>query len=158
MITDAKFIGKSFEGRLRPLTIFFEDNLVPMVNVNVHPSNLIVEVPSPFLYMTSKMVSWNYHCNYVNEPTATNISSIRGMTRSGRCYATTIVETTPLNPVKESPKSKEPEVVPDMINEPVTEKEAFEFLKFIKHSEYSMVEKLNKLPARISLPALLINS
>ena len=45
-----------------------------------------------------------------------------------------------------------------MINEPVTEKKADEFLKFIKHSEYSIVEQLYKLPAKISLLALMLNS
>ena len=36
--------------------------------------------------------------------------------------------------------------------------EADEFLKFIKHSEYSIVEQLHKLPAKISLLALMLNS
>ena len=44
------------------------------------------------------------------------------------------------------------------MNEPVTEKEAEEFLKFIKHREYSIVEQLHKLPAKISLLALMMNS
>ena len=42
-----------------------------------------------------------------------------------------------------------------MIKGQVTEKEA---LKFIKHSEYSVVEQLNKLPAWISLLTILLNS
>ena len=45
-----------------------------------------------------------------------------------------------------------------MIKGQVTEKEASEFLKFIKHSEYSVVEQLNKLSAQILLLALLLNS
>ena len=49
-------------------------------------------------------------------------------------------------------KDKEP------INEPVIEVEADEFLKFIKYSEYSIVEQLYKLPAKISLLALMLNS
>ena len=36
--------------------------------------------------------------------------------------------------------------------------EADEFLKFIKHSEYSIVEQLHKLPTKISLLALILNS
>ena len=43
------------------------------------------------------------------------------------------------------------------INEPVIEKEADEFLKFIKHSEYSIVEQLHKLLTKISLLALMLN-
>ena len=49
-------------------------------------------------------------------------------------------------------KEKEP------LNEPVSEAEANEFLKFIKHSEYSIVEQLHKLPAKISLLSLMLNS
>ena len=45
-----------------------------------------------------------------------------------------------------------------MINEPITEVEVNEFLKFIKHSEYSIVEQLHKMPAKISLLALMLNS
>ena len=53
-----------------------------------------------------------------------------------------------------APKRKDKE----LINEPVIEEEANEFLKFIKHSEYSIVEQLHKLPAKISLLALMMNS
>ena len=41
---------------------------------------------------------------------------------------------------------------------PVDEEEAQEFLKFIKHSEYNVVEQLNKQPVRISILSLLLNS
>ena len=43
------------------------------------------------------------------------------------------------------------------MNKPVIEKKAEEFLKFIKHSQYSIVEQLNKLPTKISLLALMMN-
>ena len=43
------------------------------------------------------------------------------------------------------------------MNEPVTEKEVEEFLKFIKHNGYNIVEQLHKLPAKISLLALMMN-
>ena len=39
-----------------------------------------------------------------------------------------------------------------------SEMEADEFLKFIKHSEYSIVEQLYKLPAKIFLLALMMSS
>ena len=39
-------------------------------------------------------------------------------------------------------------------NKPITEREASEFLKFIKHSEYSVIEQLNKTPTKISLLSL----
>ena len=43
------------------------------------------------------------------------------------------------------------------MNKPVTEAEANEFLKFIKYNEYSIVEQLYKLPAKISLLPLMLN-
>ena len=49
-------------------------------------------------------------------------------------------------------KGKEP------LNESVSKAEANEFLKFIKHSEYSIVEQLHKLLAKISLLSLILNS
>ena len=48
-------------------------------------------------------------------------------------------------------------MVPDVIKGQVIKKEASKFLKFIKHSEYSIVDQLNKLSTRISLLALLLN-
>ena len=70
------------------------------------------------------------------------------MTRNGRCYASInsgIREgesSTANGGIKiATPKRKDKE----LINEPVTEEEADEFLKFIKHSEYSIVEQLHKL-------------
>ena len=44
------------------------------------------------------------------------------------------------------------------MNEPITKRKAEEFLKFIKHSEYNIIEQLHKLPAKISLLALMMNS
>ena len=40
----------------------------------------------------------------------------------------------------------------------MTEKKACEFLKFVKHSEYSVIEQLNKTTTRISLLSLFQNS
>ena len=45
-----------------------------------------------------------------------------------------------------------------LLNESVTKIEANEFLKFIKHSEYSIVEQLHKLSAKLSLLALMLHS
>ena len=80
VITDAKFIGESFEGRPRPLTSFFEDGLVLVDDVKVHLLKVTVKVSSLFLYIDNKMVPWSYHCNYVNEPTAANILGIGSIT------------------------------------------------------------------------------
>ena len=82
------------------------------------------------------------------------------MTRSGRCYALDLLG------VKEGEERTEQSGVEAIIlkkkgkeslNEPVTEAEANEFFKFIRHSEYSIVEQLHKLPAKISLLALMLS-
>ena len=56
MTIDVKFVKESFERRPRPLTIFLEDNMIPVTSVNVHPPKLTMEVPSLFPYTDSKMV------------------------------------------------------------------------------------------------------
>ena len=42
-------------------------------------------------------------------------------------------------------------------SKPITEKKASEFLKFIKHNEYSVIEQLNKTLTKISLLSLFQN-
>ena len=83
-----------------------------------------------------------------------------GLTRSGRCYAPS------LSGVKEGEKRIEQSDVEVTVlkkkgkkpmNESVTKTEANEFLKFINHNEYSIVEQLHKLPAKISLLALMMH-
>ena len=79
------------------------------------------------------------------------------MIRSGWCYA----------PINSGTREEESSTESGGINiaapkrkdkEPVIEMEAKEFLKFIKHSEYNIVEQLHKLPNKISLLALMLNS
>ena len=51
-------------------------------------------------------------------------------------------------------------IIEDVLEEKqelVKEKEEAEFLKYIKHNEYSVVEQLKQQPARISLLTLLLN-
>ena len=43
-------------------------------------------------------------------------------------------------------------------SKPVTEKKTCEFLKFIKHNEYSVIKQLNKMSVRISLLSLFQSS
>ena len=122
VITKAKFVrGSSFE-RLKPLTIFFENDLVLLTNTMMHKPRLTIEVPSSFLYTDNKMVPWNYNCNYVNESAVKNISGIGGTTRSGRCYMPVTIETAPPKPVEEIPEQKESEVVLDMIKDKLPKK------------------------------------
>ncbi|XP_052887988.1 uncharacterized protein LOC128296595 [Gossypium arboreum] len=107
----------------------------------------------------------NYNCNVTilggeNPIVALEKGQDEGFyTRSGRRYTpNTKAESAKGKSVvieQEKEKTTRPE---SPVNELVTEKEAKEFLKFLKHSEYSVVEQLHKHPARISVLALLLSS
>ena len=66
-----------------------------------------------------------------------------GLTRSGRCYAPGLMG---VNGGEKSTEQSDVEVIvlkkkgKESLNESVSEAEANEFLKFIKHNEYSIVE------------------
>ena len=90
-----------------------------------------------------------------------DIAKMGGMARSGQCYASINSRAKKGENSSKSggikiaiPKGKDKEV----INEPIIEAEVNEFLKFIKHSEYSIVKQLHKMLAKISLLALMLNS
>ncbi|XP_017644299.1 uncharacterized protein LOC108484929 [Gossypium arboreum] len=134
------------------------------VRVPIAPK-VIIQKPVAFLYKDSKRVPWNYDYN-VMIPGGENLVGTleKGQdegfyTRSGRRYTpNTKVESAKGKSMvveQEKEKTTRPE---SPVNEPVTEKEAKEFLKFLKHSEYSFVEQLHKQPARISVLALLLSS
>lgn len=44
----------------------------------------------------------------------------------------------------------------DEVNKPKNEKDAMEFLKLMKHSEYNMVDQLKKIPTWIFLLSLIM--
>ena len=83
-----------------------------------------------------------------------------GLTRNGRCYA---LDPSEVKEKEEGTEQSDVEVTvlkkkgKEPLNEPVTKTEANEFLKFIKHSEYSIVKQLHKLFAKISLLALMLH-
>ncbi|KAK5835972.1 hypothetical protein PVK06_011703 [Gossypium arboreum] len=149
----------------RPLIIYYDAKKEP-----VKPK-LIIEVPSPFPYKDNKAIPWKYDVNIVTpedgKPKAMtgSVEEVDHFTRSGRYYSKEV------KPVKENSdlkqKGKAPirvtedehETVPEQeAKKPMDEEEAQEFLKFIKHSEYNVVEQLSKQPARISILSLLLNS
>ncbi|XP_012461631.1 uncharacterized protein LOC105781657 [Gossypium raimondii] len=154
----------------RPLVIYYEAKKEE-VSREVKPS-LIIEVPAPFSYKDNKAVPWKYDVNIVvpegekSKVMNEDVSGVGHFTRSGICYSPETVE-----PKKKvagpSQKRKAPmcEVEDNVetqleqeVKKAVNEEEAHEFLNFIKHSEYSVVEQLNKQPARISVLSLLLNS
>ncbi|XP_040967186.1 uncharacterized protein [Gossypium hirsutum] len=127
------------------------------------PPRVIIQRPAVFPYKDSKKVPWNYDCSVMMLEKESPVDASRGdqgkgfYTRSRRRYDTANEEVQPTKgkaQVVEEMKGK----VTRPINEPVNEEEAKEFLKFLKHSEYSVVEQLRKQPARISVLALLLSS
>ena len=84
----------------------------------------------------------------------------RGLTRSGRCYA---LGPSRIKGGEKGTEQSDAEVTVlkkkgnELLNEPVSEEEAKEFFKFIKHSEYNIIEQLHKLPTKISLLSLMLN-
>ncbi|XP_040964586.1 uncharacterized protein [Gossypium hirsutum] len=125
---------------------------------------VIIQKPVSSPYKDSKKVHWNYDCN-VTIPGEESLVNASGedegfYTRSGKCYD-------PANARVESGKGKalavelgkaKADKIEPRFNQPVTENEAKEFLKFLKHSEYSVVEQLHKQPTRISVLELLLSS
>ncbi|KAA3486715.1 hypothetical protein EPI10_030594 [Gossypium australe] len=124
---------------------------------------IIIQKPAFFSYKDNKRVPWNYDCNVTIQGKASASKEDQGIgshTRNGKHYD---LENTRPEPVKgkapmvEQEKEKSGELE-SLVNEPVREEEAKEFLKFFKHNEYSVVEQLHKQPARISVLALLLSS
>ena len=89
----------------------------------------------------------------------TNITGIGGMTRSGRCYTPEELERRRKgkDKVGEEPIVTFPEEDAP-VKEPVTEKDVEDFLKYVKNSEYNIIEQLSKTPAKISLLSLILHS
>ncbi|XP_017618162.1 uncharacterized protein LOC108462765 [Gossypium arboreum] len=129
------------------------------------PPRVIFQGPAVFPYINSKRVPWNYNCNVTilgkeNLVDASKEDQDRGSyTRSGRRYDTASEKAQPAKgkaPMVEEMKEKATKSELS-VNEPVNEVEAKEFLKFLKHSEYSVVEQLRKQPACISVLVLLLS-
>ncbi|KAK9010716.1 hypothetical protein V6N11_043586 [Hibiscus sabdariffa] len=126
-------------------------------------SGLVIKAPAPFPYKDSKHVPWKYECEVVGPQKAEeNVNEVGNFTRSGRCYSAQPNAEPNKNQkgkahVGEPDKNFGDEPEPEY-HEPVKESEAREFLKILKHSEFNVVEQLNKLPTRISMLSLLLIS
>ena len=77
----------------RPIIIFHENETarteVPKVPIPI----LVVEVPKAFLYESDKAIPWDYNCNYIHQIVVNDLTGVRGITQSGRCYAPSLAET-----------------------------------------------------------------
>ncbi|XP_016732690.2 uncharacterized protein [Gossypium hirsutum] len=116
----------------------------------------IIQKPTVFAYKDNKRVSWNYDCN-VTIPGKEDVIN-KEEQDEGRHHEQMKARVEPIRD-ETSVEKKKNVVRPELlVNKPINEEKAREFLKFIKHSEYSVVEQLHKQPARISVLALLLNS
>ena len=115
---------------------------------------VIIRVLKLFPYEHSHRVPWKYDVSLISTRTEkeeiySNISSgLSRHTRSGRCY-------TPEELEKRRKEIRKGTTEP--VRSKVTTEEIEEFLKVIKNSKYSVIQKLNKLPAQISFLALLLS-
>ncbi|KAL2340334.1 hypothetical protein Fmac_008274 [Flemingia macrophylla] len=110
---------------------------------------LRILMPSPFPYASNKAVPWRYEVHTSLNEDISNIAEIGGMTRSGRVYS-------PKDMQDKAPKEKEPRETEEKEEE--SKDEADELLKFIRQSEYSIVDQLNRTPAMITLLSLIMSS
>ncbi|XP_017639874.1 uncharacterized protein LOC108481224 [Gossypium arboreum] len=104
---------------------------------------VVIQKLTVFLYKDNKRVPWSYNCNVI-------------LPREGRLASTLDTKVEPVKEKSLMPKRWEERTKP-LVNEPVTADGAKEFLKFLKHSEYSVVEQLHKQPAPTSILVLLQN-
>ena len=92
VITGTTYSKTPSPNRPKPITIFHDNKPAEDKIPKAPKPILIVEVPRPFPYESKKMVLWGYQCNYTNEAAASDLTSVKGMTRSGRCYSPAMME------------------------------------------------------------------
>ncbi|XP_070044909.1 uncharacterized protein [Nicotiana tomentosiformis] len=104
---------------------------------------VIIKPVTQLPMVDTKAVPWNYKqviVTYKGKEVEEEVNGTGGLTRSGRCF--TPEELRKTKPFKDGH-------IP--VKKPVTEEEAEEFLKKMKMQDYSIIEKLRKTPAQISL-------
>ncbi|RDY06361.1 hypothetical protein CR513_09649, partial [Mucuna pruriens] len=139
-----KEVGLSAEAPFRkPLTIYYDPVRTPRVP-------LTIDVPAQPTYRDNHAVPWQYDLTVPEMPKEkepakeiTNIAESGGITRSGRIYTLeTLRGKETYAPAARSTPTANTQV-------PVPEKEVEEFLKIIRHSEYQLLDQMNKTLARI---------
>ncbi|XP_017609456.1 uncharacterized protein LOC108455410 [Gossypium arboreum] len=119
------------------------------------PPKVIIQKPIVFFYKDSKRVPWNYYCNVTisRKENLANASKedqgVDSYTRNRRWYDSESKKAKPAKgkAIMVKQKKKRTTRPEPPVNKPVNEEEAKKFLKFLKHSEYSVVEQLRKQPA-----------
>ncbi|KAF1869496.1 hypothetical protein Lal_00012355 [Lupinus albus] len=102
--------------------------------------------PDPFPYKSDKAVPWK--SGRVYSPVDLSKKIINASKGKEK-----IVETS-----EDRPEPEVTELFPEKMEREVSEDEACEFLRFIKKSEYQVIDQLSRTPAKVSLLSLLMNS
>ncbi|KAF1855440.1 hypothetical protein Lal_00031904 [Lupinus albus] len=97
--------------------------------------------PGPFPYKSDKAVPWKYQGK-----------SVAKSKQAEEVGKEKIVETS-----EDRPEPEVTELFPEKMEREVSEEEACEFLRFIKQSEYQVIDQLSRTPAKVSLLSLLMN-
>ncbi|XP_019248614.1 PREDICTED: uncharacterized protein LOC109227879 [Nicotiana attenuata] len=124
----------------------------------IFPNNALRNITEPvvirpvaqLLVSNTKAIPWNYNktvMTYKGKEIVEETDEMGGLTRSGRCYSP-----------EELRKAKQAKENHFPVKEPISEKEAEEFLKKMKMQDYSIIDQLRKTPAQISLLSLLLHS
>ncbi|XP_022751308.1 uncharacterized protein LOC111300005, partial [Durio zibethinus] len=155
-------IDSKYKFGRRPVTIYYDEKPTSKLEKPVSRPVVTIKVSGPFPYQNDKAVPWKYDYDVVVNPDTANITGVGGITRSGRCYTPEALEKARKEKAKVGEENESHSDLDTTLEKEwqksVSESEAGEFLKLIKHSEYSVVEQLNKMPARISLLSLLLSS
>nr|UBX54598.1 hypothetical protein [Lupinus angustifolius] len=133
---------------------------------------MVTDIPHPFPYESDKEVPWRYDGEVITllECTleVTNVIGVSRITRSDRVHGPpeTGKNTVTIYKGKEKVDAPaNPEIgqegspMDDLKDgQEISNEQANEFLKFIKQSEYKVVDHLRRTPARISILSLLMDS
>ena len=86
------------EGMPKPLIIYYKRGHQTKIAPQPSAPKLVVKVPTLFHYQDDKAVFWRYgpliilvHADNTSNETVNDITGIGGMTRSGRCYAPSLM-------------------------------------------------------------------
>ncbi|KAL2325759.1 hypothetical protein Fmac_024817 [Flemingia macrophylla] len=110
-------------------------------------SDFFIFVRICFEALYERICTLVYDIQTTTDLDVTNIAGIGGMTRSGRIYTPdTLQDKAPKEKKRTEEKEKEPE------------EETDELLKYIRQSEYSVIDQLNRTPVKITLLSLIMSS
>jgi hypothetical protein len=124
-------------------------------------SPLVLNIPKRSLYAPICHPSNSHESQTLSTSNivVSNITGIGGITRTGRCYTPQDLARKEKGKAKLGEESGEGNPNAEAcIKEAVTQEDVEQFLKYIKNSEYNVIEQLSKTPAKISLLSLILDS